>query len=318
MSAWLVRRVCAVLQLLLVAGLALDVGCGCGTQKRELDPRRTEELILSQELASEGSGTSYKVDVYHSPLHKRLRIEVYVDGRHLKNLHNRVRVDDPGRPLTLDLTREDAEDVLVVHQGGRTCHIRLQEEPFDVQAIYAALERYTEEHEPGPGWCQAQVLGPAGLLGDTYLGEIVRHDIDLCPPAEFLVKEDGTITPLTSEQLVIAYRKAGIEATTAEDRERIARSILELIEPRGVIISGLDDIAGYHKHPLDADVEATVRAPWSYEGDDATVYWIAYTYARNQGYVTRYKVRFFAGRLIGSPVDKLLLGAMIGDCYLPE
>jgi hypothetical protein len=314
----------ALLIILVLLASTMPAGCGGSGEKRSAETTKRrghapeDELILSRELAREGADTSYKVDVYYSRLHKRVRVDVHVDGKHLRNLYNRFRLHDVDRPITLELGREDDVDTVVFRQGGLSAYIRLQEDPLNVQAMYDALEKYVEEHTRDPGWREAYVRGHAGLLEQTYLGGIRRYDIHPCPPSRFLVTEDGTVTPLTSEKLVIAYRKAGIEAETSEDRERISKSIIELVEPGGAIISGLDGIPGYQRHPLDADVEGAVRAPWSYKDEGGTVCWICYTYTRNQGRVTRYKIRFSEGRILLNPVDQLILGGMIGDYYLPE
>ncbi|MBL7044924.1 MAG: hypothetical protein ISR77_40225 [Pirellulaceae bacterium] len=164
--------------------------------------------------------------------------------------------------------------------------------------------------------------GPSGLLTKTYVASVSeKGNFIPAPPPRYLILRDGGIVPLDFldlEPLVIAYRKEGIAVSGDRKVETIARSLIRLGDVCGPVeISSVKDIPGYEKRPLDADLEAVVRAPWKFTDKEGNVYWICTTYTQNGGVVRRYKFVFGRG-LIGNPVDVIQLGRAIGDVFYPE
>ena len=120
------------------------------------------------------------------------------------------------------------------------------------------------------------------------------------------------------EKLVIAYEIENIAVSPNLDIKTIATSLINLVDNAGpVVISKPDEIPGYKKHPLDADLESIIKAPWEFKDSESNVYWICNTYTRNQGIVRRYKFVFRHGH-IGNPVDVIQLGSGIGNILYPE
>ena len=141
---------------------------------------------------------------------------------------------------------------------------------------------------------------------------IPGRDFSPAIPSRYLVRRDGTVDPVTLESVVAAYLTEYVSSRTESERESIVKSLIQ-IDKGGRIISSLSDIPEYEKSPLDIDLVDTVREPRTHVDKEGTALWILYTYQQNGGRVYRYKVRFFNGKELGYPVDKLELGSNIGD-----
>jgi len=116
----------------------------------------------------------------------------------------------------------------------------------------------------------------------------------------------------------MAYIGEQISIDTHGSMEEIAMSLIEFYDNWGVVvISSVNDIPEYDNHPLDADLEGIVRAPWIYEDEDGTAYWICYTYTQNGGFVRRYKFAFRHGK-VANPTEVWALGRDIGAALYPE
>jgi hypothetical protein len=160
-------------------------------------------------------------------------------------------------------------------------------------------------------------LDQTGLLTNTYVVSVQRKDCSFCLE-RYVVARSGEITPLNLDQLVMAYIGEQVSVDTHGSMKEIALSLIELYDNWGaVVISSVNDIPEYDSHPLDADLEAIVRPPWTYEDEDGVTYWIGYTYTQNGGFVRRYKCAFRDGN-VANPTEMWVLGRDIGDALYPE
>jgi len=155
----------------------------------------------------------------------------------------------------------------------------------------------------------------AGLLKETYIASLSKHN---SPLTRYIIFKDERVVPLDLEQLITAYQKEMIEASSTLERKTIAMSLIRLADDDGpVFISQLSDIPGYKRHSIDRDLENMVRAPWEYKSRRGGIYVVLYTYTQFGGVVRRYKFLFNEFGLL-HPADVFTFGYDIGYASYPE
>jgi len=309
--------------LALACGFSVCVLGAEGLPKSEaLRPKEGERLMATHRLTLKKPDKEYRVFVFESRIHSRWRVEVLEGGRHLDGLHNRFGALARPEGLVVTVFRDaKGRETLQFRQGG-IVEIDLTEKGPSTAIMYDALEKMVRQSFKPPADFEINLGRPAGLLKRSYLASVDRvrqggKRIFHGWGPRYLVTLEGEITSLSLESSVVAYCAEGIKASNDDDRQKIARSLIELDNPGAVLIKSPDDIPGYKKRPLDRDLEGAVRSPWTYTDRRGTLYWITYTYTQLGGRVDRYKFRFYKGIHLSNPVEKVGLGHAIGDVQYP-
>ena len=110
----------------------------------------------------------------------------------------------------------------------------------------------------------------------------------------WVVYRGGTVTPLRLETLVLLFQRK-FPAKTDEEKEQLITQLLEYLCYNGPgyrfdnVINSTNDIQGYGNSPLDVDLHALVREP--YTSEDGKV-WVQYSYSQMGGTVFRTRFEF--------------------------
>ncbi len=153
------------------------------------------------------------------------------------------------------------------------------------------------------------------LIGADYRA-LITCDTKMHPaaPQVWMIDKSGIVSPIDLDVLVSAF-KSFPRANTEAQKAELIRNFLSILSwdsglnaRCGRVIESVDDIPGYGRSSLDADIEVSVKPP--YVVGDAI--YVLHTYQRIGGIVSRYEFHFSPEGFIES-ADLTKLASRVGD-----
>ncbi|MHC4168739.1 MAG: ankyrin repeat domain-containing protein [Planctomycetota bacterium] len=286
----------------------IDIGASLATPDRNLSSFAPNESSDSEEAmfatySFSNDGTTYNIEFYYREHYGRIRTRVLIGEREMRGLFNRFYGVDGKRPKMLSVSGRGGVLEVSLNFGW----LPLTESDFNTEAVYDIAEEHYAHAYPKHRNANIRVSRPPGMLKETYRASLGRI---------YLVSEEGHVDPFTLENLRVAYNREKIKAENQEDYERIGRSLLEAWDAPNneemVVVSDVNEIPGYSRHPLDSESEKKVTAPRNFT-ENGIDYWVCSTYRRHLGIVFQYRFGFQKGEV--TSLDELVLGRNVGDSY---
>lgn len=197
LSPRLVIAYCLAFSLVVILYAISSRVIDTGIQDQPTSNTEQEELLARHTVTAPDSQKTYTVELYYSPVHDRIRVNVAAESRQLQGLHNRFSAFSPNKKISISIsTEEDGSDVLTLSQSGRSVVISLEERPVSTQTMYDAVERLVRDTWETPGDYEIYLWGPAGVLTTTYVADVTYRKVQPSFPSRYLVTETGSPTLL--------------------------------------------------------------------------------------------------------------------------